>query len=139
MLKPLSNHAQRESLNLGHGFSAVSAVAEHAGQGRHLGEPAAILFAVKLNGEGHKITLHPGRPPTKRVKPAAFSTGGHHCGTERGGLHESPWTRDFNATAKGWPGSRGRPEQAAQGWIGRTRETGQPFAVVHHARAATPN
>lgn len=83
MLKPLGNHTQREGLNLGYGFSAVSAIAEHARQGWHFGEPAAIIFAFKLNGEGHQMTLHPGWQPNKGVKPTAATV-------VAGSLHEAP-------------------------------------------------
>ena len=88
MLKPLSNHAQRESLNLGHGFSAVSAIAEHAGQSRHLGEPAAITVAFKLNVEGHKITLHPGGLPLDWCH-------GVGLGRRRGRLLDVPDSREL--------------------------------------------
>jgi hypothetical protein len=84
MLKAFGNHAQREGLNLGDGLTAVSAVAEHAGQCRHLCDPATVVFAFKLNREGHRITLHPGWLPNKRVKPVATGSCGIRAVGRRG-------------------------------------------------------
>ena len=71
MLEAFGDHPQGQSLHFGHGFGAVVPVAEHARQGRHLGKPAATVFPLKLDREGHESTLHPDRLPNKRLRPAA--------------------------------------------------------------------
>jgi hypothetical protein len=71
MLEAFGNHSQRQGLHLGHGLAAVSPIAKHAGQGGHLGEPAAVVFPLKLDREGHGFTLHPDRLPNKRLQPTA--------------------------------------------------------------------
>lgn len=53
MLQTFGNHAQGERLYAGDGFVSVLAVGHDAGQGGHLGEPAAIVFALDFNRERH--------------------------------------------------------------------------------------
>jgi hypothetical protein len=60
VLKPLGNHAQGQSLHLGHGLMPVSAVAHSARQGGHLGKPPAVGFPFELDGEGHERNVPPG-------------------------------------------------------------------------------
>ena len=56
MLKALGDHAHCQGLELGHRLIAVSAIAGHARQCRHFGEPTTVVFALKLN---EKITSAP--------------------------------------------------------------------------------
>jgi hypothetical protein len=71
MLKAFSNHPQSQGLYLGHGLATVGAVAEHTRQCGHLGEPAAVVFLLQLDREGHEFTLHLDRLPNKRLQPTA--------------------------------------------------------------------
>lgn len=71
MLEAFGDHPQGQGLHFSHSFAAVGSVAEHAWQGRHLGEPAAVVFPLKLDGEGHGFTLHLDRLPNKRLQPTA--------------------------------------------------------------------
>ncbi len=59
MLEPLRDDSEGESLDFGHRLIAVLPVAQHAKQGRHFGQPAAISFALQLDGEGHQSTVYP--------------------------------------------------------------------------------
>jgi len=54
MLQSLSQDAECERLNLRHGHTLTSAVAEHAREVRDFGDPAAVLLAFKLDLEGHE-------------------------------------------------------------------------------------
>lgn len=69
MLEAFGNHSQCQGLHFGHGLAAVGPIAKHAGQGRHLGEPAAVVLPFELDREGHGFTLHPDRLPNKRLQP----------------------------------------------------------------------
>lgn len=71
MLEAFGNHSHRQGLHFGHGLAAVSPIAKLAGQGGHLGEPAAVVFPLKLDREGHEFTLHPDRLPNKRLQAMA--------------------------------------------------------------------
>ena len=48
MPKALGDHAHCQGLELGHRLIAVSAIAGHARQCRHFGEPTTVVFALKL-------------------------------------------------------------------------------------------
>jgi len=53
MLKALRNDAKRKGLNACDGFIAVLAIAHDTSKVRHFGQPPTILFAFKLDREGH--------------------------------------------------------------------------------------
>jgi len=57
MFQPLSDHSQRKCLNARDGFIPVAAVAEHARKRGYFGEPAAVVFALQLDGERHTRTV----------------------------------------------------------------------------------
>ncbi len=59
MLKTFCDDPKGQRLDLGDGLVAVVAVAQHASQGRHFGQPAAISFAFQFDGEGHRSTVYP--------------------------------------------------------------------------------
>lgn len=62
VLEALCDDAKGESLHARDGFVAVRAVAHDAGQRRHFGEPAAIVFAIELNRKRHAGTVTSGPP-----------------------------------------------------------------------------
>ena len=47
------NHTEGQRLYTSDGFIAVGPVTHHASQGRHLGEPAAIVLAFYLDRKNH--------------------------------------------------------------------------------------
>lgn len=49
MLQALRDHPQSQRLDPHHSLVAVLAVAQDARQGRHLGQPAAVAFALQLD------------------------------------------------------------------------------------------
>jgi len=53
MLQAIGKDAQGESLRARDGLVARLSVGEDAGEIGHLGDPAAVLFAIRLNGEMH--------------------------------------------------------------------------------------
>jgi len=59
MLETLRNDPKGQRLDFGHRLVPVLPVAQHARQGRHFGQPAAISFAFQLDGEGHRGTVYP--------------------------------------------------------------------------------
>lgn len=60
VFEALSDHAQGKGLHAGDCFVAVGSVAHHAGQGRHLGEPAAVVLALDLDRKNHDRTVPSG-------------------------------------------------------------------------------
>ena len=60
MFEALGDHSKGKGLNTGDGFVTVRAVAHHASQARHLGQPPAVIFAFKLNRKGHAGTVASG-------------------------------------------------------------------------------
>lgn len=71
MLETLGNHPQGKGLYPGDGLVTVGAVAEHAGQGRHFGQPAAVVFSLELDRESHVFTLYSAWLPNKRLQSTA--------------------------------------------------------------------
>lgn len=57
MLEAFSEDAKGQRLNLSDGFIAVLAVAQDAGQSRHAGQPAAVVFTFQLDRESHAGTV----------------------------------------------------------------------------------
>ena len=53
MFETFGNYAKGQGLHSGDGFITVGAVAHDPSQGRDLGQPAAIIFAFKLDGKRH--------------------------------------------------------------------------------------
>lgn len=64
MLKAIRNDAQRQGLDAHDRFVAVSAIAHDTRERRYFGQPAAVIFAFKLDGEGHAAycTIRAGCP-----------------------------------------------------------------------------
>jgi len=59
MLETLRNDSQGQRLNFGHRLVPVLPIAQHAGQGRHFSQPAAVGLALQLDGESHRSTVYP--------------------------------------------------------------------------------
>ncbi len=57
MFEPLGDHSQGECLNARDGFIPVGPIAQHARKRGHFGEPAAVVFALQLDGERHVRTV----------------------------------------------------------------------------------
>ena len=53
MLETFGNHAQGERLYPSDCFVTILTVGHNARQRRHLGEPAAVVFALDFDREGH--------------------------------------------------------------------------------------
>ena len=53
MLEPFSDHTQGERLNPGDRFVTILAITHDARQGRNLGQPSTVLFALELDSERH--------------------------------------------------------------------------------------
>ncbi len=60
MLKTLGNDAQGQGLDSRDGFVTIHAIRQDAGESGYFGEPAAIVFALDLNGERHAGNVPPG-------------------------------------------------------------------------------
>ena len=54
MLQALSNHAEGKRLDTSDGLIPVLSIGHDAGQGRDLGQPAAIVFPLNFNRERHE-------------------------------------------------------------------------------------
>jgi len=54
MLEPLGDHAERQGLHTGNGLVAVYPVGQYPSQGRHFGQPAAVVLAFKFDGKNHE-------------------------------------------------------------------------------------
>ena len=61
VFQAFGDHTKRHGLATCDGFFAVGAVAHHAGQGWHFGEPPAVVFALQLDGKGHARTVASGQ------------------------------------------------------------------------------
>ncbi len=57
MFQPLGDHSQRKRLNARDCLIPVGAVAQHARKRGDFGEPAAVVFALQLDGERHTRTV----------------------------------------------------------------------------------
>ena len=53
MLQAFGNHAEGERLHTSDGLVPILAIRHDAGQGRYLGEPAAVDFLVNFDRERH--------------------------------------------------------------------------------------
>ena len=53
MVQPLGNHSEGERLHTSDGLVPILAIRHDAGQGRDLGKPTAVDFALNFNREGH--------------------------------------------------------------------------------------
>ncbi len=60
MFEPLSEHPKRESLDLRHGLRLVGPVAHDPRETGNIGQPAAVLFSLEFDLEGHGSTVAPG-------------------------------------------------------------------------------
>ncbi len=69
MFEAFGDHAKGQSLHAGNGLVAVNAVAHDASQPRHLGQPAAVVFALDLDRKNHIGTVPSGRLSNKRMEP----------------------------------------------------------------------
>ena len=67
MLEAFRNDAKRQRLHARDRFVAVCAVTHHAWQRRHVGQPATVIFSLKLNRKNHTGTVPPGQTPNKRI------------------------------------------------------------------------
>jgi Tannase and feruloyl esterase len=72
VLQAFGNDPKRQRLNAGNGFIAVDAVAHDAGQGRHFRQPAAVLFALKLDGKDHGRNVASG-PSNLQIEPTRLT------------------------------------------------------------------
>lgn len=57
MFEAFGDHAERQGLHAGNGLVPVNAVAHDARQGRHLSQPAAVIFAFDLDRKNHDRTV----------------------------------------------------------------------------------
>ena len=57
LLETFGNNAERKSLDAGYGFITILPIAQHPGQSGNLGDPTTILFAFKLDREGHETNV----------------------------------------------------------------------------------
>ena len=57
VIETFGEHSERERLDAGDCFVSRGAVAEHAGQVRDFGNPAAIRFALQFNFQIHALKL----------------------------------------------------------------------------------
>jgi hypothetical protein len=69
MFKAFGNDSKGQCLHARDGFVPVSSVAHHARELRYLGEPSAIAFPFKLDGQRHVGTLAPGQQSNNRLEP----------------------------------------------------------------------
>jgi hypothetical protein len=62
VLEAFGNNSERKCLNASYRFITILPVAQHAGQGGNLGDPATIFFAFELDRERHvrNVPLRPG-------------------------------------------------------------------------------
>jgi hypothetical protein len=60
VLQALGDHTQGQRLHSGDRLVAVGAVAHHARESGHFGQPPAVVFAVKLDRESHPGTVPSG-------------------------------------------------------------------------------
>ena len=60
VFEAFGDNSEGERLNPRDSFVAVRAIAHHAGQGGYFGEPAAVVFAIKLNRKRHAGTVASG-------------------------------------------------------------------------------
>jgi hypothetical protein len=77
MLQTFGDYAEGERLYASDSFVSVLAVGHNAGQGRHLGEPAAVDFALDFNRERHQSNVPFGPLPNKAIGQAP-RTGHRH-------------------------------------------------------------
>ena len=65
VLETLRDHSESQCLDDRNSFIPIAAVAEHAREPRHLGDPASVFFAFELDREGHTGNVPSRRPSTK--------------------------------------------------------------------------
>lgn len=63
MLQAFCDHAERKGLNARDRFITIAAVAQHAGEGRHFSQLAAVGLAFQLDGECHVRAVPSDGPP----------------------------------------------------------------------------
>ena len=66
VLETLRDHSKSQCLDDRNRFIPVPSVAQHAREGRHLGDPATVFFAFELDREGHTRTV-PSRPRSAKL------------------------------------------------------------------------
>jgi len=57
MFKAFRDDPESQGLNARNGLVSILAVAQDAGQRWHFGNPPAVVFTFKLDGEGHAGTV----------------------------------------------------------------------------------
>lgn len=60
MFKPLGDHSKGKGLDTGDGLVTVDAITHYASQARHLRQPSAVIFALKLDRKSHAGTVTSG-------------------------------------------------------------------------------
>ena len=71
MLETLRNDSEGQRLHFGNRLVPVLPIAQHTGQGSHLGQPAAVGLAIQFDGERHPRTVYPLSAANKRVRTKA--------------------------------------------------------------------
>jgi hypothetical protein len=89
VLEAFGNNAERKSLDAGHHFITILPVAQHAGQGGNLGDPATVIFAFELDREGHARNV-PSRPAIHQLSRSWSRPATQTCQTTQRDMHLSP-------------------------------------------------
>jgi hypothetical protein len=146
LFKAFRNDSEGQGLYAGHRFVPVGTVAHHARQGRHLGDPAPVIFALDLYRKNHveyctirarcltsEWSRRARRPCTKTTSAAR----GSFASVRR--TEQTAWLSGFIARPgivqrrSSFPDSTGRPRGSIEGHRVK-QQFGKPVVPCGHVR-----